>query len=91
MTVSVIIPAPLRKYVNNTKIIECQAATVTEAFDCIRQQSQSLFDRLVTPEGAVRDFVRVYVNKDDIKHQNGLSTAVSKGDTISIMPAFAGG
>lgn len=91
MSVTVIIPAPLRKYVNNTKALECQASSVTEVFDHIKSESQALFDHLITSEGSVREFIRVYVNKNDIKHRDGLATPVASGDVVSIMPAFAGG
>lgn len=91
MTVSIIIPAPLRKYVDNQKNIYCTASSVEEAFALLKEQSSTLVEHIMDPEEGVREFVRVFVNKSDIKKLQGLATPLNQGDVISIVPAFAGG
>lgn len=91
MTVSVIIPAPLRKYVKNEKRIECDAASVEQVFANLRAQNKTLVDHVIDENGLVREFIRVFVNKKDISKQEGLTTTLVSGDVISIVPAFAGG
>lgn len=91
MTITVTIPAPLRKYIENKKNIECQASSVKEAFTWLDQNCSDLAERILDQDASVRDFVKIFVNKNDIKHLQGIDTPLSSGDVISIVPAFAGG
>ena len=50
-----------------------------------------LADQVVTPDGALHKFVNVYLNDDDIRYLDKLDTKIAEGDTVSILPAVAGG
>ncbi|MGZ8734097.1 MAG: MoaD/ThiS family protein, partial [Acidimicrobiia bacterium] len=41
--------------------------------------------------GGLRRFVNVFVADEDIRFLDGLDTAVAEGQTVSIIPAVAGG
>jgi molybdopterin converting factor small subunit len=45
----------------------------------------------LTEDGSLHRFVNVYVNDDDVRYLDNLSTAVTSSDVISILPAVAGG
>jgi molybdopterin synthase sulfur carrier subunit len=48
-------------------------------------------DRLLDEGGALRRFVNVFVADDDVRYLDGVGTAVPAGETVSIIPAVAGG
>lgn len=48
-------------------------------------------DRLLDESGELRKFVNLFVADDDVRYLNGLQTAVPAGETVSIIPAVAGG
>jgi molybdopterin converting factor small subunit len=47
-------------------------------------------ERLVT-DGVSHSFINIYVNDDDIRFGKGLSTELRDGDSLTILPAVAGG
>lgn len=91
MPVKVRIPTPLRKLTNNEEIIEVNAATVGAAVAELQSRYPGIKDRLLDENGAVRRFVNVYVNEEDIRFLQNLETPLKSGDEISIIPAIAGG
>ena len=91
MTVTVMIPTPLRAYANKQASVELQAATVGEALNGLTAQFGELKRHLFTDEGKLRSFVNVYVNDEDIRYLEKDQTNVKDGDTVSIVPSIAGG
>jgi len=91
MAVTVFIPTALRQFAGDRAEVSVEAATVGEALDRLTGEHAALRRHLYTEEGALRNFVNVYVNDDDIRHAQRLDTPVREGDTISIIPAIAGG
>jgi sulfur-carrier protein len=91
MFAKVRIPTPLRKLTNNEEIVEISAATVEEAIAELQSRFPGIKERLLDENGAVRRFVNVYVNEEDIRFLQNQQTPVKSGDEISIVPAIAGG
>ena len=91
MAVKVRIPTPLRKLTNDAELVEVQAKTVAEAIEVLQKMYPGIKDRLVDETGAVRRFVNVYVNEEDIRFLQNQQTPLKDGDEISIIPAIAGG
>src|ERR1051326_7932243 len=87
----IVIPPPLRQYVGGTAAVEVQGATVGEALASMTAQHPELKKHLYDANGNLRSFVNVYVNDEDIRHQQLESTPIKEGDDISIIPAIAGG
>ena len=91
MPVKVRIPTPLRKLTNNEELVEISANTVGSAIGELQSRYPGIRERLLDESGAVRRFVNVYVNGDDIRFLQNLETNLKEGDNISIVPAIAGG
>ncbi|PYK62866.1 MAG: molybdopterin synthase sulfur carrier subunit [Verrucomicrobia bacterium] len=85
------IPTPLRKLTNNEELVEVNAATIGEAIAELQRRFPGIQERLLDDTGAVRRFVNVYVNQEDIRFLQNQQTPVKDGDEISIIPAIAGG
>lgn len=85
------IPTPLRKLTNNEELVEVNAGTVGGAITELQNRYPGIKERLVDETGAIRRFVNVYVNEEDIRFLQNQETPVKSGDEISIIPAIAGG
>ena len=91
MPVTITIPTPLRKYAGNKSEVKVDAATAGEALAQLAADHAALRAHLYTDQNALRNFVNIYVNEEDIRHGDGPATPVKDGDTIMIVPAIAGG
>jgi molybdopterin converting factor small subunit len=94
MTIEVRIPTILRTFTDDERAVDGQGSTVAELIEDLESNHAGIKERLVEdgPEGvAVRRFVNVYVNDEDIRFTGGLDTSVADGDTVVILPAVAGG
>ena len=91
MAVKVRIPTPLRKLTNDQELVEVKATTVGDAIGELQGQFPGIKERLVDETGAVRRFVNVYVNEEDIRFLQNQQTPLKDGDEVSIIPAIAGG
>jgi molybdopterin synthase sulfur carrier subunit len=85
------IPTPLRKLTNNEELVEVEAKTIGEAINHLQSHYPGIKERLLDENGAVRRFVNVYVNEEDIRFLQNQDTPLKEGDEISIIPAIAGG
>src|ERR1051326_5204530 len=91
MPVTITIPTPLRQFAGGQSEIEVNASTAGEALDQLTTAHAELRRHLFNDQNALRNFVNVYVNDEDIRHASGPETPVKEGDTILIVPAIAGG
>lgn len=89
--VQVRIPTPLRKLTNDIDIVNTDAATLAEAVDRLDADYPGLKERIVDEQGEIRRFVNVYINGEDVRFLDGMSSALKPNDEISIVPAVAGG
>jgi molybdopterin/thiamine biosynthesis adenylyltransferase/rhodanese-related sulfurtransferase/proteasome lid subunit RPN8/RPN11/molybdopterin converting factor small subunit len=85
------IPTPLRPLTQNQSEVTVRGSTVREVVANLSAAHAGMKERIVDDGGEVRRFVNVFVNKDDIRSLKGLDTEVKEGDTVSILPAIAGG
>src|SRR2546430_17203374 len=91
MPVTIAIPTPLRQFAGGQSEIEVNASTAGEALDQLTSTHAELRRHLFNDQNALRNFVNVYVNDEDIRHVSGPETPVKDGDTILIVPSIAGG
>ena len=91
MSVKVKIPTQLRSLTDGAAETEASGATVAELIEDLEARHPGLRERLLDEGGALRRFVNVYVNEEDVRFQDGMSTAVPEGSSVSIIPAVAGG
>jgi molybdopterin synthase sulfur carrier subunit len=90
MPILVHIPTPLRHLSQGKETVEASGATVQEVLDDLGRQYPGITQRLFDgPQ--LRRFVNIYLNEEDIRYLDNLQTRVQEGDTISIIPAVAGG
>jgi len=85
------IPTPLRQYAGKQAAVDVKAATIGEALAALVAGHPDLRRHLYTGEGKLRAFVNVYLNDEDVRYLQKDATAVTDGDSISIVPSIAGG
>lgn len=90
MAVEVRVPTILRTYTGGEKTVTGSGATLSDLVGDLDQQYPGLRDRLVDEKG-LRRFVNVYLNDEDVRFLGGLETPVADGDSVTILPAVAGG
>jgi len=89
--VTVRIPSPLRTLTGGQGEVTASADTVATLIAALEAAYPGMKDRLCDETGAVRRFVNVYVNDEDIRFLSHQETALKDGDQVSIVPAIAGG
>ena len=90
MAIEVRIPTIMRNLTGGAKAVEGKGGTLAEVFNDLDDRHPGLRDRLVDDKG-LRRFVNVYLNDEDVRFLGGLDTQVSDGDTVTVLPAVAGG
>lgn len=90
MPVSVSIPTILRPHTGGAKTVEASGGTLAQLIDDLDDRYGGIKARLVT-DGSLHRFVNVYVNDEDVRFSGGLQASVADGDTVTILPAVAGG
>jgi molybdopterin synthase sulfur carrier subunit len=90
MAIEVRIPTILRTYTDGAKQVEGSGGTLDELITDLEKRHGGLRDRLVDGNG-LRRFVNVYLNDEDVRFLSGLETPVKDGDTVTVLPAVAGG
>jgi sulfur-carrier protein adenylyltransferase/sulfurtransferase len=91
MSITIAIPTALRQFAGGLSEVKVEAATAGEALNLLTASHAELRRHLFNDQNALRNFVNVYLNDEDIRHQNGPDTPVKDGDTILIVPSIAGG
>ncbi|MCZ8378871.1 MoaD/ThiS family protein [Mycobacterium sp. CPCC 205372] len=93
MSVTVSIPTILRTHTGGEKRVTASGATLAAVISDLEANYSGISDRLIDPDkpGKLHRFVNVYVNDEDVRFSGGLDTAVSDGDSVTILPAVAGG
>jgi len=91
MAITVRIPAPLRKLTDGNSDVAAAGATISAMIDDLEANHPGLKERLCDESGAIRPFVNIYLNDEDIRFLTGPDTPVTDGDKVSIVPAIAGG
>ena len=91
MSVLVRIPTPLRSLTKGAAEVRGSGDTVGDIIQDLERQFPGLRDRLVDEGGDLRRFINIYVNEEDIRFLEGARTSLKAGDSLSIVPAIAGG
>ena len=91
MAVEIKLPTVLRAQADGQATVSIDGATVGEAFNALVARYPGLRGNLLDDSGSLHKFVNVYKDDDDIRYLDGLDTALKDGDTVSILPAVAGG
>jgi molybdopterin synthase sulfur carrier subunit len=90
MAIEVRIPTILRQYTDGEKAVEGSGKTLEELLADLEERHPGLRARLVDDNG-LRRFVNVYLNDEDVRFLGGLGTELKDGDSVTVLPAVAGG
>lgn len=85
------IPTPLRTYTQNRAEVPVQGKTVGEALRALEAACPGIGARIFDEKGALRRYVNIFHNDEDVRFLQELETPVTDQDTLSIIPAIAGG
>ena len=85
------IPTPLRTYTQNKEEVSAAGSTVGEVLKNLEKSFPGIGARLMDEKGALRRYVNVFHNDEDIRFLKSLDTPVTDADKLSIIPAIAGG
>jgi MoaD family protein len=91
MTIEVKIPTILRTYTGGAKSVEAKGDSLSAVIDDLDSNYPGLKGRLITGEGSLHRFVNVYVNDEDVRFTGSLETPLKDGDSVTVLPAVAGG
>jgi len=91
MRVKVKLPAPIARYTDDKTIVDAQGSTIREIIDDLDRRYPGLKNKFLDKTGKPHRFVRIHVNKIDIRELNGLDTKLEEGDEVALIPAFVGG
>ncbi len=85
------IPETLSVLSNGNRTLSVQAGTVGTAMEELKRDYPDLSERLLTPDGQVRNFVNIYLGEDNVRVLEGTETPLRHGDTLLVVMAIAGG
>jgi sulfur-carrier protein len=91
MSIDVRVPTILRSFTGGAKAVSGSGETLAELLSDLDAQHPGIRARLITPEGGLHRFVNIYVNDEDVRFLGSLDAKLSDGDTVTILPAVAGG
>ncbi|MBC62839.1 MAG: molybdopterin synthase sulfur carrier subunit [Chloroflexi bacterium] len=91
MSIKIKIPTPLREITNGESTVVSTGENIKELILNMDKSYSGIYDRLINSTGEIFGFVNIYVNGEDVKYLEGLSTKLSSNDEITIVPAVAGG
>jgi sulfur-carrier protein len=85
------LPTILRTHAGGERDVDAQGTTLRELLQDLEARYPGITEMVLTDDGALHRFVNVYVNDEDVRYLGSLETEVHPGDTVSILPAVAGG
>jgi molybdopterin converting factor small subunit len=85
------LPTVLRAAASGKAVVQASGATVGEVFEDLIRQYPLLRDQVLTEDGGLHRHLNVFLNDDDVRYLGKLEAKVSDEDTLTLMPAVAGG
>ncbi len=91
MAVTIKLPTILRKFADNEARVSADGATLAEVLKDLESRYPGITKNVIAEDGGLHRFINVYVNDEDVRYLGSLETPIAEGDTVSILPAVAGG
>ena len=91
MSVQVKLPTILRKHAGGEPKVSAEGGTLREVLDDLEARYPGVMKNVLADDGGLHRFINVYLNDEDVRYLGSLETEISEGDTVSILPAVAGG
>ncbi len=89
--VTVKLPTILRKHAGDQAKVSADGATLSDVLADLEAKFPGITKNVLAEDGGLHRFINVYVNDEDVRYLGSLETAIGEGDTVSILPAVAGG
>jgi|TARA_Y100000994_G_scaffold115478_1_gene94936 molybdopterin synthase sulfur carrier subunit len=89
--VTVNVTSVIEKLVGGQRSFESVGDSVKSLIENINEAYPGFSDQILEEDGELRRFVNIYLNDEDIRYLDGLNTELTDDDTVSILPALAGG
>jgi molybdopterin synthase sulfur carrier subunit len=90
MSIDIRIPTILRPYTKDQKSVQAAGANLGALIADLDANYPGIGERLLE-NGALRRFINVYINDEDVRFLGSLDAQVKDGDSVTILPAVAGG
>ena len=91
MPVTVKLPTILRKHADGEARVNADGGTLSDVLHDLEAKYPGITRNVLTDDGGLHRFINVYVNDEDVRYLGSLETEIKEGDTVSILPAVAGG
>jgi molybdopterin synthase sulfur carrier subunit len=91
MAINVRIPQPLRHLTGDQSTVAGEGTNLVACIEKLESSYPGIRERMLDESGALRRFVNVYINGEDVRFMDGLQSSLKDGDEVSIVPAVAGG
>ena len=91
MSLKVLIPTPLRRFTSGAEVVEIEATTIREVLDRLDSRFPGFRASVCDESGSLRRFINIYVDGEDVRFLENLSTPTKDGSEIAIVPAISGG
>jgi MoaD family protein len=91
MSVRVKLPTILRKFAGGEAQVDADGGTLRDVLTNLESSYPGITKNVMTDDGGLHRFINIYVNDEDVRYLGSLETEVTDGDTISLLPAVAGG
>jgi sulfur-carrier protein len=91
MSVRVKLPTILRKFAGGEAQVDADGGTLRDVLTNLESSHPGITKNVMTDDGGLHRFINIYVNDEDVRYLGSLETPVEEGDTVSILPAVAGG
>ncbi|MDR1066678.1 MAG: MoaD/ThiS family protein [Clostridiales bacterium] len=91
MAITILIPTALRAFTDRRGEVQAEGKTVGEAVASFAKAYPDIRRHLYEEDGTLRSFINVYVGEMNVKNLDGVDTRLKDGDTVTLVPAIAGG
>ena len=91
MSLKIVIPTPLRKFTSGAESVEVDAGTVGQVLDNLDSRYPGFRASVCDETGSLRRFINIYIDGEDVRFLENLSTPVTDGAEVAIVPAISGG
>ncbi|MDP9329222.1 MAG: MoaD family protein [Actinomycetota bacterium] len=91
MSVTVKLPTILRKHAGGEAKVPAEGDTLSDVLSDLETRYPGITKNVLSEDGGLHRFINVYVNDEDVRYLGSLETSLKEGDTVSILPAVAGG
>lgn len=89
--ITIHVPGALRVYCGGASELSITAHSVRAALEHLERSELALYRNICDETGALRRHLNVFVNSDNVRDLDGIDTALTSGDVVTILPAVSGG